>query len=218
MMLYSQVPRDRKSRYRARDIIHPDRCRGRLHATSPMLLCIMWCFVSETLWNFTSEAITRLLSLSGPFSHLSRVGLRVPSPGQKRQEIADKCVQSDALLAAGSGSCAINPEKFVRCFSWNQPIAAFTHLHQIERSLALSRSSASVLPGAGGNLRCETVDGTIGEERNAEGKCFPVDNGQSNCLAHSRRAEGYTSKFKKKGKLLINSTMRDNLMNRFHFS
>ena len=108
--------------------------------------------------------------------------------------------QSDALLAAGSGSCAINPEKSVRCFSWNRPIAAFTHLHQIERSPALSRSSASVLPGAGGNLSCETVDGTVGEERNAEGKCFPVDNGQSNCLAHSRRAEGYTSKFKKKGK------------------
>lgn len=95
---------------------------------------------------------------------------------------------------------------------------AFTHLHQIERSPALSRSSASMLPGAGGNLGCETIDGPVGEERNAEGKCFRVDNGQSNCLAHSRRAEGYARKFKKKGKLPINSTMRDNLMNRFHFS
>ena len=98
MMLYSQVPRDRKPRSRLRDIIHPERCQGRLHTTSPKLLCIVWCFVSETLRNFTSEAIIRLLSLSGPFSHLSRVGLCVPSPGHKRKEIADKYAQMSSKV------------------------------------------------------------------------------------------------------------------------
>lgn len=75
-------------------------------------------------------------------------------------------------------------------------------------------TSLQCCPDAGSNLSCETISGPVEEDR-GWGKCFLVGNGQHSCLVHARRTEGSSSTFKKKGKLPVNSTMRDNFTKRF---
>ena len=90
--------------------------------------------------------------------------------------------------------------------------SSFLRLHQIEWNPALSRSSASMLPGAGGDCACKTVDGPAGERGTLRGTV------KATAWLPQGELKDTPVNLKKKGKLPINSTMRDNLMKRFHFS
>lgn len=75
-------------------------------------------------------------------------------------------------------------------------------------------TSLQCCPEAGSHLSCEIISGPVEEDR-GWGKCLLVGNGQRSCLVHARRTKGSSSTFKKKGKLPINSTMKDNFTKRF---
>jgi hypothetical protein len=142
---------------------------------------------SELLMNETIAYL--FVTLGQAFSSASREG---PSctfhcPIQKSSGKCARLIFSNyGLITAGPGPCDKKEDKFARCFFENQLLSVFMCLRKVQQGLAL-RLSASGLPGSRQQPQARENLWHRWEVGNAEEKCFVVDNGQSNCLVHSRR-------------------------------